>query len=77
MVVSCEERTIKGSTIMKSKSKAATPIIPDREKALDAALTQIERSFGKGAIMRLGDSTVLEVEVIPTESASFIRFFSL
>ncbi len=40
----------------------------DRKKALDAALTQIERSFGKGSIMRLGDSKTLEVEVIPTGS---------
>jgi recombination protein RecA len=40
----------------------------DRKKALEAALTQIERSFGKGAIMRLGDGQVLEVETIPTGS---------
>ncbi len=40
----------------------------DRKKALDAALTQIERSFGKGSIMRLGDSTVLEIETISTGS---------
>ena len=40
----------------------------DRKKALDAALSQIERSFGKGSIMRLGDSTVLDIEVIPTGS---------
>ncbi|MBU8934764.1 MAG: recombinase RecA, partial [candidate division Zixibacteria bacterium] len=45
-----------------------TATIPDRKKALEAALTQIERSFGKGAIMRLGDSTVLEIEIIPTGS---------
>ncbi len=41
---------------------------PDRKKALDAAVTQIERSFGKGSIMRLGDNVVLEVEVIPSGS---------
>ncbi len=40
----------------------------DRKKALDAALGQIERSFGKGAIMRLGNGTVLEVETISTGS---------
>jgi len=47
-----------------------TPVITstDRKKALDAALTQIERSFGKGSIMRLGDNRVLEVEVIPSGS---------
>lgn len=40
----------------------------DREKALDLALAQIERSHGKGAVMRLGDRTALAVEVIPTGS---------
>jgi len=53
---------------MKGKSKMTTSTIPDRKKALEAALTQIERSFGKGSIMRLGDSTVLEIDVIPTGS---------
>jgi len=40
----------------------------DRRKALTAALSQIERSFGKGAIMRLGDGTVLDIETISTGS---------
>jgi recombination protein RecA len=40
----------------------------DRKKALDAALSQIEKSFGKGSIMRLGDGQVLEVETISTGS---------
>ncbi|MEW6051899.1 MAG: recombinase RecA [Candidatus Zixiibacteriota bacterium] len=47
---------------------ATTSTLPDRKKALDAALTQIERSFGKGSIMRLGDGTVMEIEVIPSGS---------
>ncbi len=47
---------------------AAISTVGDRTKALEAALSQIERSFGKGSIMRLGDNTVLEVEVIPTGS---------
>jgi recombination protein RecA len=42
--------------------------MPDRKKALDAALVQIERAFGKGSIMRLGDGQIAEVEVIPTGS---------
>jgi len=53
---------------MKGKAKMATATMPDRKKALDAALTQIEKAFGKGAIMRLGDSTVTDIEVIPTGS---------
>ncbi len=40
----------------------------DREKALDSALAQIERQFGKGALMRLGDSVRAPMEVIPTGS---------
>ncbi|MDP9408155.1 MAG: recombinase RecA [Actinomycetota bacterium] len=40
----------------------------DREKALDTALAQIERSFGKGSVMRLGDETRVPIEVIPTGS---------
>ena len=40
----------------------------DREKSLETALAQIERQFGRGAIMRLGDDTRPPVEVIPTGS---------
>ena len=43
----------------------------DRQRALDAALTQIEKQFGKGAVMKLGDpSAQLSVETIPTGSLS-------
>src|SRR6188768_3457155 len=43
----------------------------DREKALDAALSQIERNFGKGSIMRLGkNNKSMEVHVVPTGSLS-------
>jgi recombination protein RecA len=40
----------------------------DRDKSLDTALAQIERQFGRGAIMRLGDETRAPIEVIPTGS---------
>ncbi len=40
----------------------------DREKAVEAAMTQIERQFGKGSIMKLGRQAVLDVPVIPTGS---------
>ncbi len=46
----------------------ATGTGADRKKALEAALTQIERSFGKGSIMRLGNGTVLQVDTISTGS---------
>ncbi|GAT66841.1 recombinase RecA [Planomonospora sp. ID91781] len=42
----------------------------DREKALETALAQIERQFGKGSVMRLGDETRAPIEVIPTGSIS-------
>ncbi len=40
----------------------------DRAKALDAALAQIERQFGKGSVMRLGDENRAPMEFIPTGS---------
>ncbi|WP_019876541.1 recombinase RecA [Sporichthya polymorpha] len=43
---------------------------PDRDKALDNALSQIERQFGKGSVMRLGDDTRAPVDVIPTGSVA-------
>ncbi len=40
----------------------------DKKKALDSALSQIERAFGKGSIMRLGENEVVETEVVSTGS---------
>ena len=40
----------------------------NKEKALAAALSQIERQFGKGSIMKLGDSTTMDIETISTGS---------
>ena len=40
----------------------------DRKKALQTALSQIEKSFGKGAVMRLGDRPEMNVDAIPTGS---------
>ena len=40
----------------------------DKSKALDAALSQIERAFGKGSIMRLGKTTSMDVETVSTGS---------
>lgn len=45
--------------------------INDRKKALDAALSQIERSFGKGSVMKLGQKNqAVEIEVVSTGSLS-------
>ncbi len=40
----------------------------DKQKAIDAALAQIERSFGKGSIMKMGDKKTMDVEAISTGS---------
>ncbi len=40
----------------------------ERKKALDLALSQIEKQFGKGSIMRLGEGAKLNIDVIPTGS---------
>jgi recombination protein RecA len=42
----------------------------EREKALDAALGQIEKQFGKGSVMRMGDNLNLHIESIPTGALS-------
>jgi recombination protein RecA len=40
----------------------------DRDKALDVALAQIDKQYGKGSVMRLGDETRVPIQVIPTGS---------
>jgi len=45
-------------------------ISADKEKALETALTQVERQFGKGSIMKLGSKEIIEVPVISTSSLS-------
>ena len=43
----------------------------DKLKALDAALTQIEKAYGKGSVMKLGDSGAnMNIETVPTGSLS-------
>jgi recombination protein RecA len=46
------------------------PAPADRDKALDTALAQIDRQFGKGSVMRLGDDVRAPIEVIPTGSVA-------
>ena len=46
----------------------ATSVQSEKLKALQAAMAKIEKDFGKGAIMKLGDEQVDNVEVIPTGS---------
>jgi recombination protein RecA len=44
------------------------PAAPDRGKALDLALAQIDKQFGKGSVMRLGEESRAPIEIIPTGS---------
>ncbi|WP_432572775.1 recombinase RecA [Kineococcus sp. SYSU DK005] len=46
------------------------PAPADREKALESALAAIDKSFGKGSVMRLGDESRPPIEVIPTGAIS-------
>ena len=51
----------------KEKFEAAAPAA-DKKKALETALQNIEKSFGKGTVMRLGDKADMNIEYIPTGS---------
>ena len=51
----------------KTAYEAPTPA-SDKKKALQTALSQIDKSFGKGTVMRLGDRPEMNVEAIPTGS---------
>jgi len=53
----------------KNSVESAAPA-SDKKKALDTAIAQIERDFGKGSIMRLGENSHIMVEAIPTGSLS-------
>ncbi len=58
-----------------TKKKTAKPVesgdpAADKQKALETALSQIEKGFGKGAIMKLGEGLDMEVEAISTGSIS-------
>lgn len=55
---------VEDETVTKSKITENT----DRTKALDAALGQIEKAFGKGSIMRLGQRESIDIDVVPTGS---------
>ena len=57
---------------MATKKAASAPVgqASDKKRALESAMEQIERTYGKGSIMRYGDSMEVNVESIPTGSLS-------
>lgn len=63
-----EPVTLEQGVLMATSDRAGSDRFGDRDKALEAALIQIERQFGKGSVMRLGDEARAPVEVIPTGS---------
>ena len=54
----------------KTALKAADKEAKAKDAALQAAVTQIEREFGQGSLMRLGDESAIQVEAIPTGALS-------
>ena len=53
---------------MAKKEEIEITAASEKFKALQAAMDKIEKSFGKGSIMKLGDDNIQEIEVIPTGS---------
>ena len=49
-------------------AKEKKSAVKDTDAALDDAISQIEKKFGKGSVMRLGDRTAVDVDVIPSGS---------
>lgn len=70
-------KTLFGEKTMAAKTEAGSSKLvanitkdPKKQKALEAAMEQIERQFGKGAIMRFGQNELTDIESIPTGSLS-------
>ena len=53
-----------------SKAAAKNDKLTEKQKALQTALEAIEKTYGKGAVMKLGDATAMNVETISTGSIS-------
>ena len=67
----CSGLPEKGDSMTKGETKAETKVDPSKGKAVELAVTQIERQYGKGAIMKLGEDAMLgEIPVISTGSLS-------
>ena len=62
------EASTKGTTMAAPRKGSSSSANGDRNKALDLALLQIDKQFGKGSVMRLGDDSRPPVQVIPTGS---------
>jgi len=65
-MMSIEKKSISKSSGSQISEKSDSRNISDRQKALELALAQIEKQFGKGSIMKLGGEVRADVETIPT-----------
>ncbi len=61
-----DKRAVSKGAVVPLSGKEDTHNISDRQKALELALSQIEKQFGKGSIMKLGGEVKVDVETIPT-----------
>jgi len=62
------KKTSKDNTSNDMTSARTNPMDENKKRALTAALSQIEKQFGKGSVMRMGDRVIEAVEIIPTGS---------
>ena len=62
------EASTKGTTMAAPRKGSSSSANGDRNKALELALSQMDKQFGKGSVMRLGDDSRPPVQVIPTGS---------
>ena len=62
------EASTKGTTMAAPRKGSSSSANGDRNKALELALSQIDKQFGKGSVMRLGDDSRPPIQVIPTGS---------
>jgi recombination protein RecA len=67
---SVAEKAVSQSVAEKATGPSPTERNGDRGRAVEAAILQIEKQFGRGAIMRLGDRGAQNVEVVPTGSVA-------
>jgi recombination protein RecA len=61
---------IKSKNMAIEKINTTDKINTEKEKALELAINQIEKRFGKGSVMKLGENTTEPIDVIPSGSLS-------
>jgi recombination protein RecA len=65
-----DEKKTASRSVSGSKNGAGAKEAKAKDAALQAAVTQIEREFGQGSVMRLGDESAVQIETIPTGALS-------